>query len=196
MKKIIKKILVGLAVSITAIMVLSLSACGKNESKPEQKSLYAQGLEVVKLMDEMIQTEEYVDLHTGSSEIKTIIQNIGSGNYTTPKAVYSISITEENLIALSEVDSLNNASEELKDFLLQRVLETLMTQINGMSGVENLAASSVCTVGKTFAVGEDKAVTATGVFVMYDGFTCGSAEEIKEFFSDIVVEVAEVQIEK
>ena len=221
MKKIIKKILVGLAVSITAIMVLSLSACGKNESKPEQKSLYAQGLEVVKLMDEMIQTEEYVDLHTGSSEIKTIIQNIGSGNYTTPKAVYSISITEENLIALSEVDSLNNASEELKDFLLQRVLETLMTQINGMSGVENLAASSVCTVGKTFVnenvnsdviylytyegakpvavtftVGEDKAVTATGVFVMYDGFTCGSAEEIKEFFSDIVVEVAEVQIEK
>ena len=96
-----------------------------------------------------------------------------------------------------------------------------MTQINGMSGVENLAASSVCTVSKifvnenvaddviylytyddavpvavTFTVGEDQAVSANGVFVMYDQFTCGSSDEIKEFFSDISVDVTEVQPEK
>ena len=77
-----------------------------------------------------------------------------------------------------------------------------MTQINGMSGVENLAASSVCKVGKTFVnenanedviylytyeeakpiavtftVSEDNAVSATGVFVMYEGFTCDSMED-------------------
>lgn len=84
MKKIIKNIIVSFAIGIAAVMVLSLSACSKNESKPEQKSLYAQGLEVVQLMAEMTQTEEYVDLHTGNSEIKTIIKNISSANYTIP----------------------------------------------------------------------------------------------------------------
>lgn len=122
---------------------------------------------------------------------------------------------------MSELNNLDNASEGLKNFLLQRVLGSLMTQINGMSGVENLAASSVCTVGKTFVnenanedviylytyeeakpiavtftVGEDNAVSATGVFVMYEGFTCDSMEDIKSFFSDIAVEVAELQVEK
>ncbi len=221
MKKSFRSIICVVAISMSAIMVLSLSGCSKNESKPEQKSLYAQGLEVVQLMVEMTQAEEYVDVYTANSEIKTVIQDISSGNYSEPKAVYSLSITEENLAAMAELNNLDNASEGLKDFMMQRVFASLMTQLNGMSGVEKLAASSVCTVGKTFVnenanddviylytyedatpvavtftVGEDRAVSANGVFVMYDEFTCGSAEEIKSFFNDITVEVAEVQVEK
>lgn len=221
MKKSTRNIIIGLLIVIALIMVLSLSACSSNKSNSETKSLYAQGLEVVQIMSEMTQTEEYVDIHTGNSEIKTVIQNISTGDYSSPKAVYAISITDDNLAAMAELNSLDSASEELKTFLMQRVLGSLMTQINGMSGVENLAASSVCTVGKTFVnenatediiylytyenalpvavtftIGEDQAVSASGVFVMYDGFTCGSADEIKSFFSDIIVDVTEVQPEK
>ena len=221
MNKKIKNILISVVLGICLIMVLSLSACSKGENISKGKSLYAQGLEVIQVMSEMTQEEEYVELHTGNSEIKTIIQNISTGDYSSPKAVYAISISDENLAAMAEVSNLDSASEELKDFLLQRVLGSLMTQINGMSGVENLAASSVCTVSKifvnenvaddviylytyddavpvavTFTVGEDQAVSANGVFVMYDQFTCGSSDEIKEFFSDISVDVAEVQPEK
>ena len=47
----------------------------------------------------------------------------------------------------------------------------------------------------TFTVGEDGAVSANGVFVLYDEFTCDSADEIKAFFNDIA-EVTEVQPEK
>lgn len=221
MKKSIRNIIIGLLIVIALIMVLSLSAFNSIKSNVETKSLYAQGLEVVQIMSEMTQTEEYVDIHTGNSEIKTVIQNISTGDYSSPKAVYAISITDDNLAAMAELNSLDSASEELKTFLMQRVLGSLMTQINGMSGVENLAASSVCTVGKTFVnenatedviylytyenalpvavtftIGEDQAVSASGVFVMYDGFTCGSADEIKSFFSDIIVDVTEVQPEK
>lgn len=221
MTKTFRNVLVGLVAGVAAIMVLSLSGCNGTESKPEQKSLYAQGLEVVGLMAEMTQTDEYVDLHTGDSEIKTIIHEISTGDYSEPKAVYSISMTEENLAAIAELDNLEETSEKLKDFLLQRVLGSLMTQLNGMSGVKNLAAASVCTVGKTFVnenaddsviylytyedavpvavtftVGEDKAVSATGVYVMYEEFPCGYVDEIKGFFSDIPVEVAEVKGEK
>ena len=47
----------------------------------------------------------------------------------------------------------------------------------------------------TFTIGEDQTVSASSVFVMYDEFTCGSADEIESFFSDITVEVTEVQAE-
>ena len=213
------KKLIALVLALV-IMVLSLSACSNNESNSKTKSLYAQGLEIVQLMSEMTRTEEYVDIHTGDSEIKTIISDISTGDYSSPKAVYAISISDENLAAMAELDSLENASEELKTFLMNRVLGSLMTQINGMSGVEKLAASSVCTVGKsfvnenatdnviylytyenalpvavTFTVGEDQAVSASGVFVLYDEFTCDSADEIKAFFNDFA-EVTEVQPEK
>lgn len=221
MKKTIRNILICAAIILALAMALSFSACGSNKEHAETKSLYAQGLEVVQLMAEMTNTEAYIDIHTGDSAIKDIIQSISNGDYSAPKAVYAISITDENLTAMAELGNLDNASEELKSVLMQRVLGSLIPQINGMSGVENLAVSSVCTVGKTFVdenatenaiylytyenatpvavtftVGEDQAVSASGVFVMYDGFTCGSADEIKSFFSDITVEVKEVSPEK
>ena len=221
MKKSIRNILICAVIILALAMALSFSACGSNKDHAETKSLYAQGLEVVQLMAEMTNTEAYIDIHTGDSAIKDIIQSISNGDYSAPKAVYAISITDENLTAMAELGNLDNASEELKSVLMQRVLGSLIPQINGMSGVENLAASSVCTVGKTFVdenatenaiylytyenatpvavtftVGEDQAVSASGVFVMYDGFTCGSAYEIKSFFSDITVEVKEVLPER
>lgn len=221
MKRRNKSIVTVLMVIVSLALLLSLSACGSDKPNAEAKSLYARGLEVVQLMAEMTQTEEYVDIYTGSSEIKAVVQNIASGDYSTPKAVYSVFITDENLAAMAELGSLENASENLSTFLTQRVLGSLMTQINGMSGVEKLAASSVCTAGMTFVdenadknliylytyedappvavtfvLGEDHTVSASGVFVMYDEFTYGSADEIKSFFSDIVVEVNEVLPEK
>lgn len=48
----------------------------------------------------------------------------------------------------------------------------------------------------TFTIGENQAVSASGIFIMYDGFTCGSADEIKSFFNDITVNVSEVLPEK
>lgn len=219
MKKLIKSTLSGLVIVVALIMIFSLSACGK-KNDTETKSLYAQGLEIVQLMSEMTQIEEYVELYSGSNEIKTIIQNIGIGDFSSPKAVYAISIAEDDLAAMVGSNP-DNVSEELKNYIMQKSLASLMMQINGMSSVENLAASSVCTVGKTFVnenvtenviylyvyenaipvavtftIGENQAVSASGIFIMYDGFTCGSADEIKSFFNDITVDVSEVLPEK
>lgn len=219
MKKLIRSTLSGLAIVVALIMIFNLSACGK-KNDTETKSLYAQGLEIVQLMSEMTQIEEYVELYSGSNEIKTIIQNIGIGDFSSPKAVYAISIAEDDLAAMVGSNP-DNVSEELKNYIMQKSLASLMMQINGMSSVENLAASSVCTVGKTFVnenvtedviylyvyenaipvavtftIGENQTVSASGIFIMYDGFTCGSADEIKSFFNDITVNVSEVLPEK
>ena len=205
-----------LAVVLSVVMMMSVAACGSGEQTTSGNSLYEQGLSVVSLMAEMTRSEEYVQLYTGSSEILEIVQGIGTGDYGTPKAVYALTVSDETLLGMAELNNVN-LSEKLKSSLKSRVLGSLITRINGMSGVSNLAASSVCTMGKTFVnkdvtenqiyiytyenakpvavtftMGEAGSVSASGTFVLYDEFTCGSAEEIKAFFNEFEMEVTEV----
>lgn len=209
------------AFTLVLTILLALSACGIASDNTDSKSLYSHGLDVVNLLSEMTRAESLIEIYTANSEIKDIILRLGEKTYDQPDAVYAITVPEETLTNMAELSNLEGASEELKSYLLQRVMASLISQINAMSGVENLAASSVCTVGKTFlsentsedviylytyegaapiavtfTQGEDNSVSATGTFILYDGFTYGSAEEIKSIFSDITVEVSEVVPEK
>lgn len=205
------------ALLLTVLMsALLLSACGNQKGNAKTQSLYEQGLEVVSLMSEMTRSEEYIDLFIGNNELKSVIQSISAGDYTEPIAVYAISVTDDNLAALSELFGVSNVSEKLEAYLTDRVFTTLMTQSNSRSGAENLAAASVCAAQKTFVnedadknviylytyedavpvavtfvVGEDSSVSANGTFIMYDEFTCGSVDEIRSFFY-FEVEVTEV----
>ena len=211
----------AIAFVLVLVIILGLAACGAVKEVKESKSLYAHGLEVVSMLSEMTRSENFIGIYTANSEIKDIILALGNHPYETPDAVYAITVPEDILMGMAELSNLEGASEELKSYLMQRVMASLMSQINAMSGVENLAASSVCTVGKTFVsenvtenviyiyvyegtapvavtftLGEDHTVSATGTFIFYDGFTCRSAEEIHSVFSDITVNVTEVTPEK
>ena len=210
-----------IAFVLVLTIMLGLAACGAAKEVKESKSLYAHGLDIVSMLSEMTSSESLIGIYTANSEIKDIILALGENSYEQPVAVYAITVPEDTLTGMAEMSNLEDASEELKNYLMQRVMASLMSQINAMSGVENLAATSVCTVGKTFVsenatenviyiyvyegtapvavtftLGEDHTVSATGTFILYDSFTCGSAEEIQSVFSDIVVQVAEVEPEK
>ena len=211
----------AIAFILVLVIILGLAACGAVQEVKESKSLYAHGLEVVSMLSEMTRSENFIGIYTANSEIKDIILALGDHSYEIPDAVYAITVPEDTLMGMAELSNLEGASEELKSYLMQRVMASLMSQINAMIGVENLAASSVCTVGKTFVsenatenmikfyvyegtapvavtftLGEDHTVSATGTFIFYKGFTCGSAEEIQGVFSDIAVNVTEVTPEK
>ena len=121
-----------------------------NAKYPERLYTGMDGQDVVSVMVEATRLEEYVQAYTGNAEITEIVQSIGTGDYTTLKAVYCIKVSDETLIGLAEVGNMDGASENLRDTIKDRVFGSLMTQINGMGGVNNLAASSVCTMGKTF----------------------------------------------
>ena len=210
-----------IAFVLVLTIILGLAACGAAKEAKAPKSLYAHGLEVVSMLSEMTRSENFIGIYTANSEIKDIILALGENSYEQPDAVYAITVPEDTLTGMAELSNLEGASEELKNYLMQRVMASLMSQINAMSGVENLAASSVCTVGKTFVsenasenviyiyvyegtapvavtftLGDDHTISATGTFILYDGFTCGSAEEIQSVFSDITVNVTEVTPEK
>ena len=210
-----------IAFVLVLVIILGLAACGVAKEVKESKSLYAHGLDIVSMLSEMTSSESLIGIYTANSEIKDIILALGENSYEQPDAVYAITVQEDTLTGMAELSNLEDASEELKNYLMQRVMASLMSQINAMSGVENLAASSVCTVGKTFVsenatenviyiyvyegtapvavtftLGEDHTVSASGTFIFYEGFTCRSAEEIQNVFSDIAVNVAEVTPEK
>ena len=202
-------------------MILGLAACGAVQEAKNSKSLYAHGLDIVHMLSELTQSERFVGIYTANNEITEMILNLGKYNYETPDTVLAITVPEETLNQMAELDSLENASEELKRYLKSRVQASLVSQINAMGGAVNLAASSVCTAGKTFVsenttedviylytyknappvavtftLGEDHTVSATGTFILYDGFTCGSAEELQSAFADIPVEIAVILPEK
>ena len=204
------------SVLLTLIMLVSVSACG-NGSKGSGKTLYEQGLDVASLMVEATRTEKYVEIYSSSSELGKMIKEIGEGDYETLEAVYAITIDDEKFRGILEVDNYNEISERLQAALRNRMFGSLITQINGMGGTEELAVSSICTHGKTFVddsitdntiylyvyedalpiavtftVGEDGAVSASGTFIMYDGFSCGSVEEVEESFRAFNVEVSEI----
>ena len=211
-----------ISVLVMLVMTISLCACGGADvsgNNTSDKSLYEQGLGVISLMAEAASAEEYVAAYTGNPEIMEIIQNVGAGDYTTPTAVYSLSVGDEVLLSMLGLENLNGISIELKDNLLSRAFGSLITQINGYAGVNSLAASSVLTLGKSFVdssvtedmiyiytfenalpaavsftVGENGAVSAGGNFIMYEEFTCGSVAEVQEFFSEFGAEVTEVEI--
>ena len=204
------------SVVLAFAMLISMSACG-NGSKGSGKSLCEQGLDVASLMVEATRTEKYVEIYSSSSELGKMIKEIGEGDYETFEAVYAITIDDEKFRGILEVDNYNEISERLQAALRNRMFGSLITQINGMGGTEELAVSSICTHGKTFVddsitentiylyvyedalpiavtftVGEDGAVSASGTFIMYDGFSCGSVEEVEESFRAFDVEVSEI----
>lgn len=205
---------------IALVSVLGLSACEKTKSSPETKSLYAQGLEVVQLMTELTQTEEYINI-AAPDDIKSIIQELADKNYSTPKAVYSVSASDKELAKMAELNGFDDISDNLKPFILSKLYGAMITRLNSMGGVEDLTVASLCTAGKTFVnenttgniiylytyddavpvavtfiTGDNNSVSANGTFVMYDEFICGSADEIKDSFNYINVEVNEVSPEK
>ena len=145
-----KKILVVLFV----ILILSLTACG---SKKEQVSLYERGLEVVDLMDEMADSQSYVQMFTGNAKISDVIQNNTNGDYSKPQTVYEVVLRKDNYQGLiGNEDIQTTMSDELERIMKKKVNASLITQINAYGGSENLAASTICTAGISFVNKEEK----------------------------------------
>ena len=208
--------------ALTMVMAVSLTACGSSQTKEEQvSSLYEQGLDMVSKMAEMTQSEEYISLYTDSPQVAEVVQEIGEGDFSEPEAVYSIAIPEESLAALLELGELEDVPTELSDVVMDKLLDSWITYMNGMSGTVQIVASSVCSmektfvnkavteneiyiytyedatpIGITFIVGENGAISAKGFFIMNEEFTCESVEEIKSFLGDEKIEIKEVNKEK
>lgn len=198
-------------------LVLTLIFCACGNTVSSEKSLYDQGLDIIALMDEAVRSDDYLNLLTSSDTLRTTIQEITKGNYTTPSAVYSIRFPEDALFQFSGVAAPEHLSESLLAYLNHRLLPATVTQLNAAGGVEKLSASSVCAISKAFVnstltedtlylytyetgfpvsvaftPGENGAVSATGTFLLLADFPCTSVEDIAAFFGGIPVEISQI----
>ena len=200
-----------------AVMIFGMTACG---TKKEQVSLYEQGLEVVTLMDEMADSQSYVQMFTGNTQISELIQSNANGDYSKPQAVYEVVLQKDNyqgLLGNEEIQA--TMSDELKGIISKKINASVITQLNAYGGSENLAASNICTTGVSFVNSEVKEdviyiyvyentapvaviflqegndiVSANGTFLFGEELTNLTEESISQLFEGLYVTVQEVEM--
>ena len=198
-------------------MIFGMTACG---TKKEQVFLYEQGLEVVTLMDEMADSQSYVQIFTGNTQISELIQSNTNGDYSKPQAVYEVVLQKDNyqgLLGNEETQAI--MSDELKGIISKKVNASVITQLNAYGGSENLAASTICTTGVSFVNSEVKEdviyiyvyentapvaviflqegndiVSANGTFLFGEELTNLTEESISQLFEGLYVTVQEVEM--
>lgn len=207
---------------LAACMLLALTACGTNlKEKNADRSLLDHGLDLVAMLKEMADSETYFELHSTSSELQEILSSVRNADYTKPDAVYRIEISENAFFGAPDAGSLTGLSDTLKEFLSSKLQSSIISQINAQGGATVLAVASVCTAGKafvndafsgnmiylyvyedtapvivSFVAGEGGAVSATGSFILYDGFAAGSREDVERSFSDMGISAKVTQTEQ
>lgn len=198
-------------ICVLLAVLLLLTSCGQSAPEP---SLYDRGLETIALMAEAIRSDAYLEMLSASENLRVIINEAASGDYSSPKAVYAISFTA---IPMDDITGSPELSESLLELVKHRMVSTVITQINALGGMEPLAASSMCTTGKTFVSadftgdiiylyvfaqgypvavtftgGEDHTVSASANILLHDGFPTSDAQSIQNFFGSGIVTVSEI----
>lgn len=208
----IKNVLIGCLAS-----VMLFSSCGTTDS--ELSSLEVRGMQIVSMLEEIAESEDYLSIYSSDSDIMSIINTFAEGDHSDPTAVYRLTLPEESVKSLCGTDMLTSLSAELQAFLEGRVQSSIINIANARGGSTALAATSICTVGKTFVsdeitddtiylytfesavpvavsftVGEDHTVSASGTFLIAEDLNTDSPETIREFFSEIDLAVEVVSI--
>lgn len=219
-----KKLISFMIVCISILVLFGCSGSEKADVDQTPMKLYEHGLDVVALMNEMINNDDYLYLFTQSKDIYNIISNMRAGDYSSPKAIYRLKIDDNELLSLyagTEQETIKGFSEELMQELDKKTAGALVSIINGMTGVNNLAASSVCTASKLFVYndisahelylymydnalpvvvsfikGNNGAVEAVGNFLMLEDFKTANEEFIVNYFGNFSVEATAVEFMK
>lgn len=210
------------------VLALNLTACsGKtdlsstNVSTPtdaptatpvSEKSLYAHGLDIISMMDEMIRSDFYLNTMSASPEIEEKASELAQGDYTKPIAVYELTVPEfADLLTLldAKMEGYEDLSSELQTQLNNRSASAFITQLNAMEGVVAIATGSVFTANKLFVsheitentiylytfesgapiailytIGENNAISAGGYFLLSESISTESAMELQNSLKD------------
>lgn len=191
------KLLIVLLISV--LLMTMLPSCGG-----ASKSLAECGEEVISVMADMVENEDFKSLYHIPSEYDDTIQKLREGDYGKCKAVYELTIPEEELMEAHGSDiEWENFSEELYEYLCSTVYVSFATRIN--RGYDATIASSIyaaqktfvsreadgnkvyvytfekgCPITVTFVAGEDGSVRATGYFIINDDFVTDDESSIEK----------------
>ena len=198
-----KKILTACLASL-----MLLSSCRVTDS--ELPSLEVRGMQIISMLEEIAESEDYLSIYSFDKELLNIIDTFAAGDHSDPKTIYRLTLSEESVKSLCGTDILTSLSPELQSFLESRVQASVINIANARGGSTALAATSICTAGKTFVsdeitadtiylytfenavpvavsftVGEGHTVSASGTFLIAEELNTDSPESVREFFNEI-----------
>ena len=193
-------------------LIFVLSGCG------EKKRLVDHGMDVVELLEEAINSEEYVRIYSNDDEVAQVFEEVSKGNFSEPEAVYLITIDTDDMMDYADVDGYEDMSEDLQNVIKNKMLEGISSNLNAQLGIYAVAASTICSMGKafvyeeeienqiylyifedakpimvSFVTGEDGAVSARGTIILTDDFKCGSEDELEYSLRFYDADVEEIE---
>lgn len=208
MKKYIRIVSLMLAV----LTVATLSSC----SGCSEKSLYDRGLEVIELIIEKAESDEYIDMYFhNADDAEKIVAEVAAYDYDEPSAVYSVKVDQEEMIdAVGNGYDLDELPKNIKKSLLRSSPSLFFTTVNNKIGVYTIMASSYLISGKSFVdsgvkediiylyafedaypiavvfscADEDDIVGASGYVIFDKDFRPESAEDVVDFFDEYGVD--------
>lgn len=188
-----------LTLAAVLVLALTLAACGRSE--PE-KSLFAQGEDVVDMMAELAKQDAYLDAAASSTAVRDALAGAAVGSYDALDVVYAVTVDADALLSGAAAEDM---SEPLAGYLRGKSCAAVINMVNAQAGTEALAAANICAAGKSFVCeglsqsvlyiyvyrdgvpaavsfvpGDDGAVSAAGMFILDEGFPVGSAGEVEE----------------
>lgn len=191
--------------------LLLLSACSSAATTTqESKSPYQQGLELIALMEEMANSEAYMQTYSQSLDLQQILEPVRTGDYGQPQAVYRITLSQAGIQSLSQAVGMDSMSDKLRSYMEERIQAAIATEINAAGGAMLLAASSICTfvcqeltenaiylytygdgapAAVSFLRGEDGSVSATASFLLDESFPADDPEALEAYFQAVGAQV-------
>jgi len=194
-----RKIFIGLLIGL--LLMTILTSC--NETT---KSLVECGEDVISLMAEMVDSENYRLLYNLPAAYDKTISNLRNGNYSKSSAVYELSISEDDLFESinTNIDK-ESFSEDLYKNVCSSAYISFASLINQKGGVEAMSISTAFSAQKSFvnkemdankvylyvfengcpiliifSAGEEGSFRAIGYFIINDTFVTDDENSIME----------------
>ena len=187
------------AVLLACVLLLTLfTSCNENP-----KSLTECGEDVISLMAEMLESEDYKSLYNLPAAYDDQVNRLREGNYLKSIAVYELLVSEEEL--LDKTIDKDGLSKELYEYICSSAYVSFTSRINQASGVEGTTVSTVftaqksyankdidtnriylyvfengCPIAVTFVADGKDSLRAVGHFIMNDEFIAEDENSIKE----------------
>ena len=212
MKKISKRFQLFVTIIVSAVLA---AGCGQNGSQSNNRpvsSAYDKGLEIAGLMNEMLHSDEYISLMSGTEEIKKKAGEIAEGSYDKPSQAFSLSgfSMDTMFMMMGDDEASDGFSDALKDFVNHKMTGAVISRINAKEGASAIAAASVFSANKTFVsndisedsiylyiypdsypvavtfnVGENGAVSATGYFLLNEDIKSADEKDVQIQIEDV-----------
>lgn len=123
--------------------------------------------ELIKITVEKAKSDNYISLLSSHPAIKNTIEKFAAGNYDMPQIIYQIDLTDEMIIEYMENNMLDYSLDSLSIILRQETINKFIlgipALIEGKTGPENLAASSML---ETQKVGIDKRIKHNAMLIL------------------------------